>query len=214
MSAFENWKTVYQYEGFLQSVRRTIGFLYEKHVRPKLPRRETKYAKLNGVLASRMDARILDNYIGVVNYEGPLIRGMKESIQRGDQVVIVGGGRGVSAVVAAKLVGPEGQVTVYEGAESMIPRIEDTLAVNSITNVNINHNIVSEAISLYDDDGGANVIPPDDLPECDTLVLDCEGAELNILSELPYNPRSVVVETHGHYGSPTEQIKSCWVDTK
>jgi len=38
-------------------------------------------------------------------------------------------------------------------------------------------------------------------------VLDCEGVELDILSELPYNPRSVVVETHGHYGAPTDEIK-------
>jgi len=207
MSAFENWKIVYQYEGFLQSIRRTFGFVYEKHIRPKLPNREPKYAKLNGVLASRADAKILDNYIGIINYEGPLIRGMNESIRKGDRVVIVGGGRGVSAVVAARLAGPEGHVTVYEGAKSMLSRIEDTLAINNISNAEIKHNIVSEAVSLYDDDRGASVISPNELPECDTLVLDCEGAELNILSELPYNPRSVVVETHGHYGAPTDEIK-------
>ena len=135
MSAFENWKIVYQYEGFLQSIRRTFGFVYEKYIRPKLPSREPKYAKLNGVLASRADAKILDNYIGIINYEGPLIRGMNESIQKGDRVVIVGGGRGVSAVVAAKLAGPEGHVTVYEGAKSMLSHIEDTLAINNISNV-------------------------------------------------------------------------------
>lgn len=206
MSAFKNWLKVYEHEGLLQSIRRTFGFLHESHLRPRLPDSTGKYTKLNGILAPRADTKLLDTYIGLINYEGPLVRSMKQQIEPGDRVVIVGGGYGVSAVVASKLVGSKGTVTVFEGAKKMIPVIEETVALNSAPAVEVYHNIVSEAIALYGDGGEASVISPEELPDCDVLVLDCEGAELDTLSNMTYTPRSVVVETHGHYGAPTSEI--------
>lgn len=131
---------------------------------------------------------------------------MKQAICVGDGVVIVGGGNGISTVMASKLVGDSGDVIVFEGAESMIPIIRETLDIHSITNVEVRHNIVSKAISLYGDTGDSKIISPSELPECDTLVLDCEGAELNILSNLAQSPKSIVVETHGHFGAPTNEV--------
>jgi hypothetical protein len=207
MSAFTDLVTVYQHEGAPHAVLRTFGFLYEKHIRPHLPESNEDYIKLNGIVVSRPGTKILDRSIGLINYEGPLVRGMKECIEKGDTVVIVGGGYGVSTVIASELVGPEGRVLVFEGAENMVSNVRNTVAMRNIDNVEVNHNIVSEAISLYDDDGGAPIISPEELPDCDTLVLDCEGAELDILSKITQTPRSVVVETHGHYGAPVEEIR-------
>lgn len=212
MSGFDDWLKVYQYEGFVQSLRRTFGFLYERHFRPQLPARDGTYTKCNGVLTTRTDTKLLDRYIGLINYEGPLIRCMKQEIEPGDRVVIVGGGYGVSSVVASRLAGSEGNVIVFEGAENMLPKIEETVSVNKATNVKIRHNVVSEAISLYGDDNGTSVIPPQELPDCDVLVLDCEGAEVDILTNMIHSPRSVVVETHGHYGAPTSEVKELFAE--
>lgn len=207
MTVINNWLKVYQYEGLIQSFRRTFGFLYEKHLRPRLPDTDGTYVKCNGILTARTDTKLLDRYIGLTNYEGPLIRSMKHEIEPGDRVVIVGGGYGVSSVVASKLAGPEGSITVFEGAEKVLPKIKETVSVNKAANVEIRHNVVSEAISLYGESNGASVISPEKLPDCDVLVLDCEGAEVNILTNMIHSPRSVVVETHGHYGAPTSNVK-------
>lgn len=212
MSAFNDWMKVFQYEGFIQSVRRTLGFLHEKHLRPRLPDSDDKYTRLNGVLTARTDTKLLDRYIGLINYEGPLIRSMKQEIEPGDRVVIVGGGYGVSAVVASRLAGSDGTVVVFEGAENMLPKIQKTVSVNNVTNVEIRHNVVSEAISLYGDDGGTSVIPPEELPDCDVLVLDCEGAEIDILTNMVHSPRSVVIETHGQHGAPTSEVKKLFAE--
>jgi hypothetical protein len=47
------------------------------------------------------------------------------------------------------------------------------------------------------------VISPAELPECDILELDGEGAESLILRNMTIRPRVIAVETHGVYGAPT-----------
>jgi hypothetical protein len=44
---------------------------------------------------------------------------------------------------------------------------------------------LGEAISVYGapEDHAARVVTPADLPECDVLALDCEGAEILILRQ-------------------------------
>jgi hypothetical protein len=41
------------------------------------------------------------------------------------------------------------------------------------------------------------------LPSCDVLQLDCEGAEVEIPREMTIQPRVILVETHGIFGAPT-----------
>jgi hypothetical protein len=50
--------------------------------------------------------------------------------------------------------------------------------------------------------------PPSTVPECDVLDLDCEGAEVEILRELDFAPRVIVVEVHPHLGSPVEAVEA------
>ena len=55
---------------------------------------------------------------------------------------------------------------------------------------------------------GASVVAPHELPNCDVLELDCEGAELEIINQMTIRPRTVLVESHGVYGATTERVKS------
>jgi len=57
------------------------------------------------------------------------------------------------------------------------------------------------------DSDDAQIVSSPDLPDCDVLVLDCEGAEIEILLEMEIRPRVVFVETHGMYYAPEVAIR-------
>ena len=71
------------------------------------------------------------------------------------------------------------------------------------------HAVVGEAIAVYGvpDQLSTLVVSPAELPECDILELDCEGAESLILRNMAIRPRVIAVETHGVYGAPTRVVK-------
>lgn len=140
-------------------------------------------------------------------YEGPLVAEVKKAVSPGDTVVVVGGGLGVSAVAAAKKAGDTGQVHVFEGSKKHIGLIERTARLNGEEAVvSVHHGIVGIGKSLRADSGGAPVLDPHELPPCDVLELDCEGAEATILEHMTENPQTVVVETHGEFDSPKSAI--------
>lgn len=59
----------------------------------------------------------------------------------------------------------------------------------------VDHSIVGEA-HFVESSGSADVVEPSDLPQCDVIEMDCEGAELNILSNLEMSPEKMIIETH------------------
>lgn len=143
------------------------------------------------------------------SYEAALLRGLREHVRQGDQVVIVGGGIGVTAVFSARQTGPSGTVKCFEGSLEQVGLMKKTIQRNKIENITINHAVVAESIAVYGDTFGfASVIAPQELPPCDVLELDCEGAEIQILSGMAMRPRVLLIETHGLYGSPTESVKA------
>jgi len=73
--------------------------------------------------------------------------------------------------------------------------------------VDVHHAIVGEALSINGQAGAAQTVPPDELPSCDVMQLDCEGAERSILSSLHEYPETVIVETHPRYGASTHDIQ-------
>lgn len=198
---------------YLPSIRRyarwAVQSVYDRTLRPRLPRKIGCY---NGIPAR--GPRLLDSHDHVADHEALCIDGLRALVDRGDDVCIVGGGVGISAVVAARETGPDGRVHVYEAASDRIEALAETLDMNGVTDrVTIHEAVVGES------DGGEDVIwgrsttnhvRPSELPECDVLELDCEGAELSILRQLSMDrrPRAVVVETHGCYGSPTDEVRS------
>jgi hypothetical protein len=141
-------------------------------------------------------------------YQSALVDGLRTYCREGDNVVVVGGGWGVTTVVAANQVGPDGAVTTYEGALEQVENTRRTASLNGIDEYcEVRHAIVSQSISLRGGAYGAEIVDPTDLPDCDVLELDCEGAESNILTEMEMRPRVILVETHGTFGSSTDTIR-------
>lgn len=185
---------------------RLYGYLrdfYDTVLKPRLP---NKIGVYNGVAVR--DRGLFDVTDERPNYEGPLVASLRERVQTGDRVVVVGGGKGVSTVAAANQVGSDGEVTVYEGGTEGIREIEQTLRLNRMTDrTNVEHAVVGTAIDVYGDSGTAKHVAPAALPACDILELDCEGAELEILRDLEIRPRTIIVETHAYLDAPEEAVR-------
>lgn len=208
---------LFQNSGFEALTKRTAGYLYRRTIRKLLPTiAEVKYS---GIPISRErklgDAKLPDFLVphpldDIANYEQTLIDALRSQIRIGDRVTIVGGGEGVTAVVAAKAVGEKGSVVCFEGNSWNVRKTKATAARNKMSRrLTVKHAVVGEAIGVYGerDQFSTLVVSPPELPECDMLELDCEGAETLILRNMTIRPRVIAVETHGVYGAPTIMVK-------
>jgi hypothetical protein len=147
------------------------------------------------------------------NYEATLVAGINETVRPKDRVVIVGAGFGVTAVVAALCAGPSGSVQCFEGSKLYVRFAQETVARNKIKNINVHHAVVANSICVYGSGSEVGtVMPSSQLPPCNVLQLDCEGAEVEILHELIIRPRVILVETHGLFGAPTKSVASLLVN--
>lgn len=213
---------IYESGGLVEVVKRTLSALYCR-VWPYLPE-GNRSLRLNGVETGHRK-RILDPLLpGFITsrtpaspdqplYEAALLGSLREQVDTGDDVVIVGGGRGISAVVAAERVGPEGSVTVYEASNKMVEEISWTIIANGYERrVTVHHGVVGTYHSHNEDIYGSaeetDRIEIASLPECDLLELDCEGAEVEILSQLEIEPEVIIVETHGFLGASEEDVRN------
>lgn len=182
---------------------------YKKYLRLFLPNRLNEY---NGVMVP--NGKLFDQVVPWVEgnrpqYETGLAAGLRDVTQLGDSVVIVGGGWGVTAVIAARQAGRDGEVIVYEGSSENVDKVRATAELNSVSEqITVNHAIVGEKISLRGPAENAEIISPKQLPECNVLELDCEGAEKVILDRITIRPRNILVESHGHLGAPPVEIQS------
>lgn len=166
-----------------------------------------KIGSYNGV--SVRNRRLFDCHDHFPEYEGPLIRAIRSEVQPSDTVVLIGGGLGVSSVACAKRVGAGGEVHTYEAVSHRHQLIKQTLELNSSPDcVAVHHAVVGAAIQTSGEIQGATNISANELPECDVLISDCEGAEKQILKKFDGEPRAIIVETHGVFDSPTVEVVS------
>lgn len=165
---------------------------------------------LNGVAVpgTEFDADV-DSY---PEHENAVVRALRRHVRRGDTVVVVGGGWGATTVVAARMTHFEGDVTVYEPSSRMRGVLQRTIRANSVDDVvTVEHaavGSVSDSSERIFGLGEPDVVSPADIPTCNVLDLDCEGAELEILQELDFRPRLITVEAHPHLGCPHDEIES------
>jgi Methyltransferase small domain len=200
-----------------QGVSGLVAYTYRQGVRPFIPSEPVHYASIP-ICHDRKWGDLLVPISWVPadepptdepGYEATLVAGLNETVRPGDSVVIVGAGLGVTAVVAALRAGPSGTIQCFEASKQYVRFAQQTAERNNITNISVHHAVVAKSIFVYGNgsDLGA-VMPPSQLPRCNVLQLDCEGAEVDILRELTIQPRVILVETHGVFGAPTELVAS------
>lgn len=147
--------------------------------------------------------RLLDSYLlakplDKPNQEDGIASAHRYHTTEGQTVNIVGGGNGVTAVIAGRIVGDGGTIRIYEGGKESVDRIQQTLDLNNVADrCELHHTIVGADFDVYGGDTTrAGQINPDQLPERDVLELDCEGAEYQILEDLESFPPVIIVELH------------------
>jgi hypothetical protein len=114
----------------------------------------------------------------------------------------------VTAVVSALCAGPSGVVQCFEASKQLVAFAQKTAARNKLSNISVHHAVIAKSIFVYGGRSDLGAIrSPSQLPSCDVLELDCEGAEVDILRQLTIQPRAVVIETHGLFGAPTEVVR-------
>lgn len=193
-------------------IRLTSAF-YKKAVRKLFP--SIGYVYYSGIKVSK-DKKPFDSLLqfpfiprAAINkptYEQTLIHELQKHVKPDSKVVIVGAGVGITAVVAHRLISDEGIVICYESSLSQHKRAIETLKYNGIVdNIELINATVAENIGVYNE-GSSTVVSVNDLPDCDILQLDCEGAERLILQDMEIRPKIVIVETHGVFGAPTDVI--------
>lgn len=178
-----------------------IQEVYNKTIRDMLPHKDRSLA---GVKVR--DTPLFDRTADNPTYKIGLILSIYDTISVDDHVEIVGFGRGVTTTHI--LQAGASHVTGYEGAANMITKGITTVErhFGDSPPLDVRHAIVGDPIDVYDDSSDAAIVPPADLSECDTLVLDCEGAEISILSELGQYPETVICESHPTKGAPAAEI--------
>jgi len=188
---------------FVRFTKRTLWNKYHRSAPRKYLPKTGEVQTYNDVIVE--EKRLGDDFIlGLSDrptYEGQYVEYVRKYVKRGDIVVVIGGYHGVSTVAAANRVGNAGSVTTFEATEKGARRVKRTVRLNDVDDwVRVEPATVGPVHSLKNGDSGSNRVPPENLPSCDVLAIDCDGCELEVLKRLDIEPRLIIVEHHG--GSP------------
>jgi hypothetical protein len=200
---FKKSADMFQKKGFYG----VIDAAYRVYLRPYLPDTNLRY---NSVVVP--GGKLLDEIMPFTEgsrpyYESAIVKHLRNVVQPTDRVLIVGGGWGVTAVIAARQLDRDGEVIVYEASKKYYEIIKQTVKINDVhSTVKFNHSIVGHKVKLKSREENANTIEPQNLPNCNVIELDCEGSEGYIIDNMNIRPRNIIVETHGHRNSPTQSI--------
>lgn len=192
-------------KNYLRSIAKiALQKAYNTTIRGHLPRKIGYY---NGVAVRA--PRLFDATDHIQDYKAEQMACIKAAVEARDTVVNVGGGYGVSTVVAAHRVGPLGRVETFEPTTDLIEPLRDTVEMNQVADrVEITHAAIGTPEHTKGSIDNATILPPSALPECDVLILDCDGAEEEIVPSLEIQPRDLVIESHPRYGIDTHELLS------
>lgn len=136
-------------DGPSELLKQGVPYVYNNHIAALLPKTNASYNGVDVKAARYFDTIVPWREKDRPHYESGLISGIEEYVREGDDVVIVGGGWGVTAVKAAQNVGSSGKVTVYEGSNEEVNHVQETIRKHNLSDrVDVIHGIVGPEISL------------------------------------------------------------------
>lgn len=194
----------------LDLVRQIAQRIYNQLIRHRLPRYTGVY---NGVATKKYYLLDISSNDFEPDYKQTLISIVRSEVEKGDTVAEIGSGFGVCTTWLAREVGENGRVYSYEASENQVNVAREALKINSTIveddlapRVTVKHALVGGANAVYGPENDVKTISINDIPNCNVLVSDCEGAELSILKEMNDFPDTLIVETHPSFGAGTDDI--------
>lgn len=197
-------------------IKDEIAKQYQAYVWARLPKM-ADHGVRNTVKVAEFERRLFDSIVpwytpsNIPDYKQPNVTQVRNRVRPGDTVTVIGGGQGVTSVVAARQTGPDGSVIIYEGSKERALRIQESLNLNDVTDIcEVRAAIVGSGLSVEGAESTTR-IPADELSPVDVLEMDCEGAEIDILRELTIRPRVIIVESHHEMAfSPYDSEDDLW----
>jgi len=200
-SLINDAKSAWKREGLLYVIKTAPGHLIRKYGPYGVPL-TSRPATRNGVVVEK---KRYPNDYHLPTYEQALSSLHTTVTKSGDTVAIVGGGYGVSAFHAAHSTDHSGKIIIYEADGNRINTLAEVAKRYEFENyVELNNGIVGPEIRVKSAPGNNMAIS--DLPECDVLELDCEGAEYNILSGMEIRPRDLFIEIHPNHRQINDKV--------
>jgi FkbM family methyltransferase len=142
-------------------------------------------------------------------YEQTEVGALRTYATEGDDVVVIGGGFGVTAVVASRVTG--GTVTVFEPNANRFDILKQVVEANGHrSSIELNHAIVSDVNSsdvARRAEADPELVSPEELPDADIFEVDCEGAEVTILNHMRARPSVILVETHNNHDKVAQTLR-------
>ncbi|MFB6199696.1 MAG: FkbM family methyltransferase [Candidatus Nanohaloarchaea archaeon] len=184
---------------------RAINYLYIK-VYDYLPHRFVEYNGVRVPEKKLWEEKIPTRSPKNEDYEQGIVNSIREQVKKGDEVTILGGGIGVTAVIASEETSPQ-NVKVFEASAEQLEKIKLTLEENGCEEVELRHALVGPEVDVWGSSESADRVDPSELEECDVLEMDIEGSEKQVLKELDIRPRVIIVESHGHLDCSTQEVK-------
>jgi hypothetical protein len=211
--------TLYQQGGFEVVARQSIVSVYQRYLRKALPKHNGTWRGRVEVTSPPYQRTRLDRFVERIGWD--YSAGYSDAMawdfavseiyaQPGDHVMVIGGGNGVSAVIASQVVGKDGRVTSFEGSVEYFDYCSESFVINDTpAPIDNRHALITESGELYHPDaGGAEIIDPAELPTCDVLQMNCQGAESDIIPTLRIKPRVIHVQVHECFGASLEKIRA------
>jgi hypothetical protein len=182
--------------------------VYNKSLRKILPRITVEYSKAGIKYPEKVELHNVLKRNSNPYYKIGFYLAIYDAVHKGDSVVIIGGGHGYGTVHVIR--SGADNVTVYEASAEMLEThasiTSHNLQPRDLDAIDPVHAVVGQPMGITGTNIGES-ISVDDIPDCDVLILDCEGCEMSILSKLNQRPRDLVVEVHEPETSIVEIIE-------
>jgi hypothetical protein len=143
-------------------------------------------------------------------YEHTEVESLRTCAEKRDDVVVIGGGLGVTAVVASQVT--DGTVTVFEQSKPTYKILKRTVELNDCSDkIDVELAAVGEVAGsnfTHKPPSDVDRIPPSELPYADVYEMDCEGAETEILQKMGVKPSVLLGEPHNNHSQVVDILNS------
>jgi hypothetical protein len=142
------------------------------------------------------------------DFEEKNVEAIKSHVKPNDEVLIIGGGWGVTAFYASNITQRgEGKTKVVEASSDQIESLREVCQRDGMEDVELIHGVVGNPKKIWGEKKNPKRFYINDF-DPDVIQMDIEGSECEVLKVMKPKARVVIVESHGEYGCGSDEVKT------